>query len=331
MEKVQPRTARRLLYIGSGFYDYDSKIENEIKKCGYAVDYFCYKGYENRYSYKLSKKFGLKRYYNLIKTAFIDEFIESLKDSYDIVLFVTAWDFSFEQLNLIKMAQPKARFILYLWDPIDIHKNKEDLLRFFDTILSFDKRDCKKYKMIFRPLFYRNDRMNYAKRNSVDISFIGGWHDDDRYDKIRLIKSICLEAGISYYLKMHISKLNYLINRIRGKIQSGDKDLFINSVIPYKKYLDVVNESKCIFDHNNVSQEGLTIRVIESLAMSKKIITTNQHIREYKEIPQSQYFVLDRNSSCEDLIAFIKNEAEFHSLSTAFSLHSFVQCILNHA
>ena len=61
-----------------------------------------------------------------------------------------------------------------------------------------------------------------------------------------------------------------------------------------KELSEIVSESKVILDVNDIKQQGLTIRTLETLLAGKKIITTNADIINYDFYNPENVCVIDR-------------------------------------
>lgn len=64
------------------------------------------------------------------------------------------------------------------------------------------------------------------------------------------------------------------------------------NLIKYEVYLQELNKSKTILDVTNQNQDGLSLRVMEALFFNKKLITTNDSIRNYDFYKKENIFIL---------------------------------------
>ena len=104
-------------------------------------------------------------------------------------------------------------------------------------------------------------------------------------------------------------------------------DIVAKKKLSYHEYLCLLDKTKAVVDFQQPTQCGLTMRTIESLSRGVKVVTSNNHIRDHIDIPQSMYFVLDEGYSTNKLVEFISNGNTI-PLPTRYSLSSFLKEIL---
>lgn len=275
---------KRLLFIGLGFYDYDSAICDRLRSMGYVVDYVKTVP-SSGIVHKLLKKLRL----NSLLCHKIDEFVNrgiaGASVNNDIVFVIKGENLSAGHLSHLKKSNPHARFILYLWDNLNKIANKDVLLPCFDKILSFDRLDCIKYENFeFRPLFYlRTGEPDHAHR--YDLSFIGE-DRPGRYKFLKKISSIIPKDKVVYF-RLKSSVLRTVLDKVTGK------RLCNNLRLPYDEFCRITGESAAVLDIVEENQSGLTMRTIESLALGKHLYTTNDEICYTPYISPSSYTVLD--------------------------------------
>jgi hypothetical protein len=61
-----------------------------------------------------------------------------------------------------------------------------------------------------------------------------------------------------------------------------------------KEVIELVAQSKCLVDAQHPNQTGLTMRTIEALGSCRKLITTNETIKEYDFYNPNNILVVDR-------------------------------------
>ena len=122
----------------------------------------------------------------------------------DYMLFISPEAVTAVALENLRFTFPQCRLILYMWDSV-ANKNVKNILQYFDYKYSFDQQDCRKYGMIFRPLFYAKEfeRDTSNCNYKYDLSFIGTVHSD-RAKILRQIKTYCDKNNISYYFYLYI-------------------------------------------------------------------------------------------------------------------------------
>jgi hypothetical protein len=282
---------KKILFLGIGFYDYESTIIEELRKMDVLAIY-----------YNVSPKLPVKVLgrIQLLKKKIYDIFLMNfLKHNiiqFDFIFVIKGEYIKQSHCLYLKENQKNAIFILYLWDSITRIEGINNILHYFDKILSFDTEDVRKFGFIFRPLFFRKEILvNSSNEKKYDISFVG-WVHSDRIKLINDFRLLLLEKGYKLYFYAYIGKIEKLLLLISGKIKKSD--IFLcTKPLDFIDYCQILSMSRCILDIHHPKQSGLTMRSIEALAAGCFLITTNHHITEYTDISSASYFLLDRNLS----------------------------------
>lgn len=160
-------------------------------------------------------------------------------------------------------------------------------MKFFDKIYSFDKFDCEKYGTLKgHNFFYNSDN---SKTPNYDIFFIGTY--DKRYDHLVTI----LNSIEKQNLNVHSTLFSY-DKSISKKIKHKNIS-FIHKIIPFNEAYIFNQNTKIILDIQHNSQVGLSFRPYEAMGLKKKLITTNEHIKEYDFYDSNNIFVWDKNTT----------------------------------
>lgn len=301
---------KRILLICPKFFNYNIEIINTIKDLGGTVDYFDERPSNNniikallRVNKKLVKR-KVEKYYQ-------DIFNMISKSKYDYMLVIKPEAITKEFILKFKENNRDAKVCMYLWDSIENNKAAKENIKFADKVFSFDRNDCKKFNMIFRPLFYNKkyEELEYKKEKiQYDLIFVGTVHSD-RYKVLQSIQTKLDEAGYSYYFYMYIqSKIIYYIRKLIFKDFKGSKITdFRFKPLDQDEVIELLKKSKSILDIQHVKQTGLTMRTIEMLGANKKLITTNEEIVNYDFYCEENIQVVDRNLNNIN-VNFIKGE-----------------------
>lgn len=288
---------KSILFISPSFFGYEIAIKKRLSELAQKVDYFDERPANNFWSKALIR---INR--NFI-SHYISQYYESIYQKvrncvYDYVLVVNIEAMPLSFLSRLRVLNPQATFILYMWDSIFYKKRTVDHLASFDRLFSFDQDDCEKYPMLkFRPLFFLNEYKDVAQccDYEYDFSFIGTAHSD-RYALIQKIqnqlKDMCLKSY--WYLYLQDWKLffwNKLTNSAFIKAQLHD---FRYTPLSKDEVLEIVRKSKVVIDIQHPKQVGLTMRTIEMLGAQRKLVTTNASIRNYDFFQEDNILVIDR-------------------------------------
>ncbi|MFE8102963.1 hypothetical protein RBA71_15930 [Brenneria goodwinii] len=274
----------RVLFIGIGFYDYEKEIVNRIKEQGGDVT-----ALTERPLPLCTRPWGgfLAKFppiVNFLQSRHEKKILKKVKnEKYDKVLIIKANDCSYLFLKKLRCYLPDSEFIMYQWDSLKRFPGVIDKFKFFDRILSFDRKDVEIYPIIkFRPLFYRvgSDQSVASQRNGgnaykYDLLFVGLMHSS-RLAQVRLLQKQAEDQG----LKMHVFLITNIPTWIKLWFKGQSQGVHLKQLF-YKDVVVLNNQSKCILDLPHPDQTGLTMRVIESIGFQKKIITTGKDIVNY--------------------------------------------------
>ncbi len=286
---------KNILYISPKFFGYEKIIKEKLENLGAIVDYFDDRP-SNDFLTKVFIRLKLKFFVNNKINKYYNEMFEFIKHkNYDYVFVVSPETFSFKELQIIKVLQPKAKTILYMWDSFE-NKNSFNTIELFDEVFSFDNRDAQKYDLSFLPLFYIEEYEKLeTKKYEFDITFIATAHSD-RYKIAKRVNTI-LDNYKSYYYFYLPSKIMYYIRKYFVKnYEYGSINDFNFKPLEHSKIVDFFRKSKVVLDINHPSQYGSTMRTFECLGAKKKLITTNQNILEYDFFNPNNIMVIDRNN-----------------------------------
>jgi hypothetical protein len=302
IKQISSLKGKKILVFAPKFFDYENSIRNELERMGATVHL-----YDERPNPTSVEKILIRKARPLIKGK-IDRYYAEVNEkerefSPDYILFINSEAVDKESLDLLKATHQNAIFLLYMWDST---KNKKIKQYFgeFDRLYSFDKGDCEKYGMIFRPLFFiptfeqqkyvdGKSTVNDEAEKEYDISFIGTVHSD-RVKIVSKLKDYCDENDISYYWYLYVpGKLMYFLRWCTDSaFRKIDKKYVHKEPMPKDEFAKVSESTRCVLDINHPKQTGLTMRTIEMLGSCRKIITTNGEIKDYDfYIPSNQIVI----------------------------------------
>lgn len=291
---------KRILFFAPAFFGYEIKILEKMKQLGAEVDFF-----DERSINKSYEKALLKINADIFRKKTINYYENILNKvsnvNYDIVLVIKCEMMPSEILIKMKSLFTNATFCLYLYDSLRNVKNIEKKIPYFDRVLSFDMDDANKNeRLIFRPLFFADEYNNQKLKTQslkYDICFIGTIHSD-RYKVIKKIKTIAASREYNVFLYCFLqSKIVYYLYKMTKREFCGvKKSDFEFNKIDSKRISKIISESNVIIDVQHPNQTGLTMRTIEMLGMEKKIITTNEHIKNYDFYDPRNISIIDRNN-----------------------------------
>ena len=281
----------KICLISFDFFSFDQNIILELKRRNIDAHHIDISKYKYDYPSVFSKvtnfinKILFKK--NIKKTELENNIINRLEKlgHQDIILIIRPDRITKQTHSKIKKYTDK--YISYIYDscarfPID-HLLKEDI---FDTIYSFDVKDCKTFGFNFITNYIYLEKKEIQPLSQTNNTVFIILSIDERLDFLNKIANHLSKIGIQYKF-----------------IISGKKKIKnINSNIIYTKYPIFIDELKGELENSNFyldlirhGHNGLSFRIFEALAMQKKIITTNKSISSYDFYNPNNIFILDED------------------------------------
>ncbi|WP_394405150.1 capsular biosynthesis protein CpsH [Streptococcus sp. 20-1249] len=304
---------KNILFLCPEFFGYEIKIAKKMKDLGANVEYFDARSVTSAFEKALNKV--NPSLFTKKTNDYYDDILMQVKDiSFDYVLVIRGEMTPVSFLKKIKELSPQAKLILYLWDSIKNVVGIDKKIYIYDSILSFDPLDSRKYQnVIFRPLFFSDD---YQKQNSqsdykYDIIFLGTIHSD-RFKIIKEIEKQCQESNLkTYWFKFLQGRFIYHFYKlIRSEFRNTKITDFDFDKMHSTEIAKIVDATKVVLDIEHPHQTGLTMRTIEMIGMEKKIITTNSSIQDYDFYNPNNILIIDRKNPVLDMSFFEKKYEE---------------------
>jgi len=298
---------KNVLLICVNFFDYHREIIKGLENLGAKVDYFDERP-SNSPILKGLLRINKKLIYSRIKRYYKNIIDRICRNKYDYILIIKPEAIPKEVIQELKVLNPDAKVIIEIWDSIANNKEAEEKIKLVDKAFSFDPRDCEKYKMNLRPLFYIEKYNDIAKKpikSEYDLLFVGTVHSD-RYKVLKNMEVQLKEKGLKPYYYMYLpSRLLYFFRKFfLGEFHGSKISEFKFKSMNQEKVINLVKKSKVILDIQHPKQVGLTMRTIEMLGANKKIITTNENVKKYDFYNEKNIYVIDRAMVSIDMKIF---------------------------
>lgn len=298
----------RLLLIMPRFFNYPQVITAELNQMGYEVDFF-----DDRPSANAWVKAAVRINKDLIKK-YIENYFDKVmvtvsREQYDVVLLISGQSLSFSEdmIQRIREYQPKARFVLYQWDSQKNFPYIKTIQKYFDKCYSFDKCDvAEEENLRFLPLFFGREYEEIGQwpenEYAYDCSFVGTAHPQ-KYKFINMMSRQLKDIYQTQFMYFFFpSRLVYLYRKIRNKeLRKAKYNEFHFVPLAEQEIVEVFRNSKCILDSPQAGQEGLTIRVFETLGAKRKLITINPDIKQYDFYRPENIYVYEGEFDFEDV------------------------------
>jgi len=294
---------KNILFFAPDFFGYDQAIKKKLEAFGSIVDLYNERPSSNVFI-KAIIRFK-KELLSFIIERYFDQIIKKNKDkNYDYIFIIKGEVFSPKVVLKFKQNFPKAKIILYLFDSINNYKSTQESLYLFDAAYTFDKTDSQSFpELKFRPLFYmdeftkNNVNGNESIKYKYDILFVGTAHSD-RWIILEKIKKEAKKQNIKIYYYIYIqSPFVYLGRKLFDKKFKGLslKDVHFKS-ISKEEIIKLTYFSKSVLDIQHPKQTGMTMRTFEVLGAERKLITTNQDVKQYDFYEPENILIIDRNN-----------------------------------
>lgn len=289
---------KRVLLFTSQLFNYHNLIKKQLEEEGAIVRLYDERNNPSAMGKILIRKAHfvmasrINRYYR-----YVAEKNKNLNPDY--ILFISPEAVTTKSLQMLQKAFPCSKFILYMWDSVQ-NKGVKGILKYFDMKFSFDSDDCKRYGMKFRPLFYSSTfSVNNEQKTDFkyDVTFIGTVHSD-RAKILYQIKEYCDKNGMTYYFYLFIPGKFLLFLRMifTHGLRQWEKSYIHTKPMAKEKVARISLETRCVIDINHPRQTGLTMRTIEMIGLKRKLMTTNQNIKQYDFYRPENQIVIDRNN-----------------------------------
>lgn len=211
-----------------------------------------------------------------------DRFLRALDEIGEVDYLIVNRADLLNQKSLDKAISLAKRSILLLWDSLEKVPLPFHYIDKFDTVYSFDLHDCEKYSFerTFNFHFFAQDPRVKIEHEAL---FLGT--ADSRLDDLITIINNLDSRGINAkaYLYDPLSK-------VRNRHPKID---ILKDIIPFYDSDVFSKKTKVIIDLAHKNQVGLSFRIFEGIALRKKIITTNTHVRNHDFYTPANIFVID--------------------------------------
>lgn len=325
---------KRLLLIMPNFFDYPEVISDELRRMGYEVDF-----YDDRPSTQGIVKAIIRLKKSLINGYIRKYFNGIMKEvrtkKYDVVFLISGQSLSFskEMLSELKASQPQAKYVLYQWDSMKNFPYIGEMHGFFDSMFSFDRSDCEKDPNLkFLPLFYSRKYEEIGKKKGkyrYDFSFVGTAHPK-KYKFInqmsQQLKTVYPNQFIYFFFP---SVIAYYYRKVFApELQHAKKSEFHFVPIKGDKMDRIITDSRCILDSPQAGQLGLTMRVLEALGAKKKLITTNEDVKNYDFYRPENVYIYKNQIDLNNIFFSVPYQEIDKVIYEKYSLRSWLKCCI---
>jgi hypothetical protein len=280
---------KRVLFIAPDNVGIIKLIQkNLLERKDFHTDIIELTQFENKFVYKnlyaRTRNFFSKHLFKInCKAAFFNNLVKEQIDKYpgryDRIVIIRP---DFLDDKLLKHLRSKTdNFIAYYWDSTILFPRKASIKNIFNSVYSFDHEDCKKYnfKLLTNFYYFEETPLHVAENVYCVMSY------DKRSSVVEKIAQHLEENGIQHTFKM-----------LSNKPFFSEYIISVPALIPYKEMLEEIAGSKVLLEISKDHQQGLTFRPFEALGMGKKLITSNQCIKNYDFYNENNIHVLSEEN-----------------------------------
>lgn len=281
----------KITVISLDKWGYNQFIVDELKSRGIIATHINYHNLKYKYPTVLHKVFNFfsKTLFNYnLKRAYLKKGLFKVlenQDKQDVILVIKGDDLSVSTLKRIK--KNTNELIAFFNDSMSRYPRMKTIFPYFDEVYSFEPSDVAKYnfKAISNYIYfdYKNKVKKEVKYGVFNISSL------DKRTKVM--------PDFARYFKDH--KIDYKLIAFSNQSHSELSDLNIevtNRIYGLEDVLKLVNESEYLLDIQRPRQHGLSFRIMEGIALEKKIISTNKDLVNYDFYNPNNIAIVDSNN-----------------------------------
>lgn len=242
---------------------------------------------------------AFRKFHCKITKLFYGEWYRKL-DSFDkIIVFDMPYNYDKKLLENIARRAKHSQLYFYSWNMIknedQLKEMKKETERCGFKFYSYNLADCQKYSLNFNTIMYEKNIDLECVDIQYDALFLG--YMKDREEKIKALYNLLVSIGLTPY---------FLVVKKDKKEKELGFCHYLNHELEYSEYIKKISASRIILDINQEGQDGLSLRLMESIYLRKKLITTNVAVLNSKAYNKNNIFVLKIPIvSVQEIIEFI--------------------------
>lgn len=230
---------------------------------------------------------------------FWGEWKAHIEEADQVIIFDYGYQRGME--TYIKKKNPACKVSLFFWNIITDKQKNHLLFTDKSAIYSTDRGCCRKYHFRYNHIFYTKKYYEpYSSTGRNRLFFFGA--DKGRAEYLAEIKPILERGGLICDIRVSVKSGRAARRKVLADILTKER-------LDYPKYCACIRSAGVLLDVNQEGQEALSMRVLESVYFSKKLITTNGSIKKYSFYNPDNIFILSNTLSeisPEEIRAFIE-------------------------
>lgn len=196
----------------------------------------------------------------------------SVRTAKRVILFDYGYQRGMERY--IHHINPHCQVFLFFWNKVNRYNRMHLHFSDADAIFSTDPEDCRQYGLRYNHIFYPREYYvpHVRPAGQPKLFFMGA--DKGRAPYIAALKQVLTESGVACDIRVLSSAKD------PGYLERF-QEILTHTRLSYDEYLKLVKSCHVLLDINQAGQSALTMRVLESIYLSKKLITNNRDIPNY--------------------------------------------------
>jgi len=212
-----------------------------------------------------------------------------------VIIFDYGYQRGMEQY--IHKKNPDCKVFLFMWNKADAAHKNHTIFSDKSTIYSTDPGDCRFYNLKYNHIFYPIEyAQTYSEQYNNQLFFLGA--DKNRAPLIKRLYDLLTQSGLDCDIRI-------LSKNTDSNYRKEFSDILTSHSLSYEEYLKELKHCGLLLDIVQNGQQALTMRVLESVFMSKKLITNNQDIKNYDFYHPNNILILPETID-DSLIPIIK-------------------------
>lgn len=306
-------------------------IISEMQRQGFEVDFLAegnyrqdplnVRGYKGIKKYFLvnAKKFSVQMEKYWMKTLSSPSF----NKIYDYLFVLDGQSLHPCIFEILRKRNSNVKCINYLFDTTEGVYRFNENFKFFDKVVTFDRKESTLYGIELMPIFWFDD----VKVKGISYKFFGvGAFKKDRYKLFWNIAEFAKNNNASSYIKLISRKSKFFriksalrqvlnLQQDRITLKEFNSDIVAHEYLNLNDFNRLLSGSEIILDTNDPKQDGLTARFMQALGNKKKIVTTNKSVELYSFYTPEQIFIvndIDSFASSESFRTFVSQKLELN-------------------
>lgn len=222
----------------------------------------------------------------------------------------TAW-----LVEYLHRMYPRLKIIVWVWNTLGRNASTYVALsKKYENddkvvVATFDLSDSRKYDLLYIPNFYFSSLVQkFKKSQPIEYSTVFVGVEKGRGQTIQKLKTIFerIENKAYFHVVPNRTKWQNIWHKVLKFVGFTSSIGFLR----YEEILKLIDRSQSVLDISNDGQSGMTLRVLEALFFEKKLITTNQLVREMDFYNPHNVLIINDTTDEETIREFLKEPYE---------------------